>query len=575
MGPGLLALDAAGNLYLADGGNHRIRLITPDGVISTLAGTGEPGYRDGSADQAQFNLPHGVALDAAGNVYVADMDNNRVRVITPDGEVRTLAGSGQLGYQDGPALEAQFDAPNSLTTDANGNVIVAEAYATELRGTHRLRLITPDGVVTTLAGSGYPGHKDGPASEARFSFPKCPTFDAGGNLLVANGFFHVGLVTPDGVVYTLAGTGEPGRIDGPGPVAQFIEPKCITVGPEGEVYVADGLVQAIRRITYGSPAAVARLPTPNPPSNRRAIKIGFSWVSAGLYGLFAARLAVDEANAAGGVTVNGEPYTLELVVSRACCGDEAAVFGAERLVEQGVVAVVAPLLRQGYMPQSPVYASAGVIHITPGGQDPSFTLEGPPTAYRLGPNVAYGGPVTARYAYEELGVRRAALLPETADFPQTAADAFQKAFETLGGEVFRHDVTAENLPETLNTIREEGAEAVLIFLPTFGFADALLEEVRGAGLPVPIIAYIGFGRINVGMAPESMYDIEPGRPRADMPGYADFAARFRAADFTRDPDRPSEWTTLAYDATNLIIAAIRRAAETGAVTRDSVVAAME
>ncbi|MFQ5614745.1 MAG: ABC transporter substrate-binding protein, partial [Anaerolineae bacterium] len=573
LGRGFLAVDAAGNVYAGDGHNHRIRLITPAGTVSTLAGTGESGYRDGPADQAQFNNPVGVAVDANGNVYVADTGNNRVRLITSVGMVSTLAGSGEPGYKDGSAKEAQFDAPLSLTVDVAGNVVVGEGFVPEMRGTNRLRLITPDGMVTTLAGSGKPGHKDGPAAEARFVAPSSPTFDAGGNLLVSDeANYRVRLVTSDGIVYTLAGSGERGRADGPGPQAQFGSPYGLSVGPTGEAYVADFVGNTIRRVTYGNPAAATPLPTDTPPQDERIIKIGYSFVYAGARGVEEARMAVDEANASGGVTVDGASHSLQLVIAPACCRDEGVVFGAEWLVEQGVVAVVAPLLVQGYLPQSPVYSAAGLVQVTPGGQDPRFTLEGPSTAYRVGPNVAYGGPVAARFVYEELGIRRAALLPETADFPQTAADALQKAFEALGGEVYRHDVTPESLADSMAAIREERAEAVLIFLPTPAFVDSLIQHVRETGLPVPIIGYIVGRRISPGVAPEGMYDVQPGRPTAAMPGFADFVTKHRAANLLLEPN---QWDALAYDATNVIIEAIHRAAETGAVTRESVAAAME
>jgi len=285
-----LAVDPTGNLVVPDGGNHRIRLIAPDGlalsssegVVSTLAGTGEAGYRDGPADQAQFNNPTSVATDAAGNVYVADAANNRIRVITPQGQVRTLAGSGEPGYKDGLATEAQFDNPSSLTVDSSGNIVVAEGLPWLYRGTRRLRLITPDGRVHTLAGSGEPGHKDGPEAEARFVLPMSPAFDAGGNLVVADdGEARLRLLTPDGLVYTLAGTGEPGRADGPGPVAQFAEPAGVVVGSRGEVYVSEPNAHTIRRITYGSPAAVAPMPTATPPSDERVIKIGYALLRQG------------------------------------------------------------------------------------------------------------------------------------------------------------------------------------------------------------------------------------------------------------------------------------------------------
>jgi serine/threonine-protein kinase len=587
-----LAVDPAGNLIIPDGGNHRIRLITPNGVVSTLAGTGEPGYRDGPVNQAQFKNPTSVTMDTAGNVYVADTGNHRIRLITTQGQVRTLAGSGEPGCRDGLAAEAQFDNPSSLTVDSVGNVIVSEGFPWLFRGTRRLRLITPDGEVTTLAGSGEPGHKDGPAAEARFVFPINPTFDAGGNLVVADGGeARLRLVTPDGLVYTLAGTGEPGRTDGGGPVAQFAEPVGLVVGSKGKVYVADPTANTIRRITYGSPATVAPMPTATPPPDERVIKIGYALLRQGpdyAWLLNAARMAVDEANAAGGVTVGGEQYTLRLVLSPWCCGPEGAVFAAEWLIEQGVVVVVGYVRSEGVLAASPVYDAAGLVHITPVAQDPEFTLAGRRTAYRVAPNLAYGAPISARMVFEDLGIRRAALLveplqPGISDFQVTTAEEWQKAFEALGGDVFRHELTPESLAETQAAIRDEGAEAIIIFRPqAWVNAGLLVQQIRETGLTLPIISVFAFLGSPPGAAAEGVYDLILGRPKAAMPGYADFAAKYRAANFALIPE-PLPTAPFGYDAMNLAIAAIRLAAEpalsgaegTGTVTRASVAAAME
>jgi sugar lactone lactonase YvrE len=135
-GPRSVAVDGAGNLYVADTGNHCIRVISPAGQVTTLAGAPEPGYVDGQGAQARFSFPAGVAVDAEGNLYVADTANHRIRMITPDGAVTTLAGSGEPGYADGPAGEAQFRAPEGVAVDADGNLIVADT------GNHRIRKIT-------------------------------------------------------------------------------------------------------------------------------------------------------------------------------------------------------------------------------------------------------------------------------------------------------------------------------------------------------------------------------------------------------------------------------------------------
>lgn len=153
--PYALAVDAHGVAYIADAGdNNRIRRVYPDGRVDTLAGTGE-GWRDGPGVQAQFHTPSGIALDAAGNVYVADTGNHRIRRIGPDGVVSTLAGDGVAGFADGPAAQARFDAPMGVAVDATGRVYVADTY------NDRIRVIEPDGTVRTAAGGEHPGNVDG------------------------------------------------------------------------------------------------------------------------------------------------------------------------------------------------------------------------------------------------------------------------------------------------------------------------------------------------------------------------------------------------------------------------------
>jgi hypothetical protein len=160
-----VALDPQGTLYVSDGGdNNRIRALRPNGAVVTLAG-GVEGFLDGQGAAARFNTPSGLALDATGNLYVADTGNHAIRKVTPDGVVTTLAGTGTPGYRDGPGAHAQFDGPMGVAVDAAGRVIVADAY------NDRIRAIAPDGRVTTLAGRAFPGAADGPGAQVPARWP--------------------------------------------------------------------------------------------------------------------------------------------------------------------------------------------------------------------------------------------------------------------------------------------------------------------------------------------------------------------------------------------------------------------
>jgi hypothetical protein len=243
-----IAVDATGNVYVGDTNNFTVRKITPAGAVSTLAGlAGSAGSVDGAGSAARFAAPQGIALDAAGNLYVADSSNFTIRKITPAGVVATLAGSaGNPGNTDGTGGSARFSNPTSVALDATGNVYVADF------SNHTIRKITPAGVVSTLAGSaGLLGSNDGTGSAARFSNPLGVAVDAAGNVYVAD--FNndtIRKITPAGVVSTLAGlAGSPGSSDGTGSAARFRNPRDVAVDAAGNVYVADTDNDSIRKIT--------------------------------------------------------------------------------------------------------------------------------------------------------------------------------------------------------------------------------------------------------------------------------------------------------------------------------------
>ena len=241
-----VAIDGEGNVYVAEAGGNRIRKISPAGVVTTLAGTGAPGMVDGPGAAAQFRFPIGVATDSDANVYVADFGNHRIRKITRAGEVSTLAGIGVGGpgsFEDGPGATAQFNLPIGVGTDIAGNVYVGDW------ANHRIRKITPAGEVSTLAGTGVGGFADGPGASAQFQLPRGVATDSMGNVYVADGNNHrIRKITPVGVVTTLAGTGVAGFTDGSGAAAQLNNPHGVALDSAGNIYAGDTLNHRIRKI---------------------------------------------------------------------------------------------------------------------------------------------------------------------------------------------------------------------------------------------------------------------------------------------------------------------------------------
>jgi len=235
-----VAIDASGNVYVTDYMNDRIRKITPAGVVTTFAG-GSEGFADGTGAAAQFNGPIGIALDASGNLFVADYWNNRIRKITSAGVVTTFAGSTE-GSDDGTGTAAKFNLPCGIAVDASGNMYVAD------RGNNRIRKITSSGVVTTLAGS-TKGFADGTGTAAKFDSPAGIAVDASGNVYVGDEFNHrIRKITSTGVVSTFVGNGTVGFTDGAGATVQFQNPFGVTLDASGNLYVGDTYNHSIRKI---------------------------------------------------------------------------------------------------------------------------------------------------------------------------------------------------------------------------------------------------------------------------------------------------------------------------------------
>jgi sugar lactone lactonase YvrE len=251
-----ITVDASENVYVADAVNNQIRKIS-GGVVSTLAGSGSAGATDATGAGASFRLPASVATDAAGNVFVADMNNHLIRKITPAGLVTTFAGSGSIGSTDATGTAASFNTPNGVAVDALGNIYVADT------GNNLIRKITSAGVVTTLAGSSS-GFNDGIGSVAKFNSPTGVAADALGNVYVADkSNYRIRKITSAGTVSTLAGNGSSALANGAPESSSFKSPRGLAIDAAENVYVADADNNVIRKITqYGyfiSPALPAGL----------------------------------------------------------------------------------------------------------------------------------------------------------------------------------------------------------------------------------------------------------------------------------------------------------------------------
>ena len=236
--PAILALDAAGNLFVADWGNYAVRRISTKGVITAVDG-GPPG-------NSRPNTPGGLVVDAAGNLFISDLNNYRVRKISPTGAVTTIAGTGLSGFSGdgGPAISAQLGVPSGLAIDPAGILFIAD------RGNGRVRKVSPDGIITTVAGTGANFSGDGgPALNAGID-PVALTFDGSGNLFVMESGQRVRRISPDGIITTIAGTGMYGFSGDGGPAtnALFNTLSGIAADTAGNIYLADQNNNAIRML---------------------------------------------------------------------------------------------------------------------------------------------------------------------------------------------------------------------------------------------------------------------------------------------------------------------------------------
>ena len=246
-----MAVDALGNLFIADWGNARIRKVTPSGVITTVAGggTADPG-NGGPATAAQLYFPAGIAVDASGNVFFADYSAQVIRKVSAGGIITTVAGNGTNGFSGdgGPATAAQLYNPEGIAVDAAGDLFIADAY------NNRIRKVSAGGIITTVAGNGTPAFAGdgGLATYASLCSPQAVAVDTSGNLYVADyGNDRVRRVAANGLIATLAGSGGGGFSGDGGPaiVASLDEPEGVGVDAAGNVFIADAYNNRVRKVT--------------------------------------------------------------------------------------------------------------------------------------------------------------------------------------------------------------------------------------------------------------------------------------------------------------------------------------
>jgi sugar lactone lactonase YvrE len=246
-----VAVAADGGLYVSDTENHCIRRISLDGRIQTVAGTGEPGHGgdDGPAAEARLSWPAGMAVGADGSVYVADSGNDRIRQIGPDGRIDTMSGTGDAGYNgdDRPAACAWLSCPRGVALGPDGSLYVGDTE------NHRVRRITPEGMIYTAAGTGDQGYSGdgGPATAARLSAPRGVAMNSAGGLFIADCDNSViRLVHPDGMITTIAGNGIEGHSGDGGPAteAQLADPHGLVLGDDGALYTAEPRSSCVRKL---------------------------------------------------------------------------------------------------------------------------------------------------------------------------------------------------------------------------------------------------------------------------------------------------------------------------------------
>jgi len=239
--PNQIILTPENNFLVTEAGSGNIRQVTLDAEVTTIMGSGSNGYADGNGINASFDTPAGLVRNAIGNFFLCDGGNFRIRQISPEKEVTTLAGNGIAARTDGIGSSASFVAPFGIVVDAIGNLVVSDG--------NTLRKVTLDGEVTTYAGAEAPGMVDGSLEAARFKNLRGMAKWKNDFLIIADSENHaIRMITPSGAVITIAGNGTSGLVNGTGPESRFNLPSAIAVNSKDEVFVADRLNSVIRKI---------------------------------------------------------------------------------------------------------------------------------------------------------------------------------------------------------------------------------------------------------------------------------------------------------------------------------------
>jgi sugar lactone lactonase YvrE len=262
-----LVLDHNGNLFIADTYNRQVRQVTPDGALRTVAGKERPDTGPirfsgdgGPGPQAELSFPTGLAVDRAGNLFIADTENHRVRKVDPNGTITTITGTGTAGFsgEGSTATSAELNAPRGLALDRAGNLFIADS------ANHRVRKLTPDGTIVTVSGTGVPGFAGdgGAATNGQLNRPLGLAADSSGNLFIVDSLnYRIRRVSPDGTITTVFGSGSTG--DGETEVTSRHYPSSVAVDPEGNLLIADPFHHRIWKVAgVATPGLIAGQPFP-------------------------------------------------------------------------------------------------------------------------------------------------------------------------------------------------------------------------------------------------------------------------------------------------------------------------